>query len=263
MPVSFLNSAIEPVHDAVVDVVAAEVRVAVGRDDLDDLLADLEHRDVERAAAEVVDGDQVLLALVEAVGERGRGRLVDDALDVEAGDAARVLGRLALRVVEVRRHGDDRLGDLLAEVLLGGALELARGCAPRSPAASSACRGSRSPRRRSARATTLYGTRLVSSCDLVELAAHEALDREDGVLGIGDRLAAGDLADQDLALVVEGDHRRGQASAFLVGDDLGLLALHDRDDGVGGAQVDADDLAHCSCASVIGRQPNHRRRGVK
>ena len=65
-----------------------------------------------------------VLLLVEAVGERRRGRLVDDALDVEAGDAAGVLGRLALRVVEVRRDGDDRLGDLLAQVVLGGLLEL-------------------------------------------------------------------------------------------------------------------------------------------
>ena len=79
----------QPVHDAQVDVVAAEVGVAVGRDDLDHVLADLEDRDVEGAAAEVVDRDQLVLLLVEAVGQRGRGRLVDDALDVEAGDACR------------------------------------------------------------------------------------------------------------------------------------------------------------------------------
>jgi hypothetical protein len=41
--------------------------------------------------------------LVEAVRERRRGGLVDDALDLEAGDLARVLGGLALAVVEVRR----------------------------------------------------------------------------------------------------------------------------------------------------------------
>ena len=87
----------------VVDVVAAEVRVAVGRDDLHDVVADLEDRDVERAAAEVVDGDDLVLLLVEAVRERRRRRLVDDALDLEAGDAAGVLGGLALGVVEVRR----------------------------------------------------------------------------------------------------------------------------------------------------------------
>jgi hypothetical protein len=95
---------------SLVPVVAAEVRVAVGAEHLEDAVADVEDRDVEGAAAEVEDRDLlVLLALVQAVGERGRGRLVDDALDLEARDLAGVLGRLALGVVEVGRHGDDRL----------------------------------------------------------------------------------------------------------------------------------------------------------
>ena len=117
----------QPVDDALVEVVAAEVRVAVRGLDLEDAVAELEDRDVERAAAEVVDGDLLVLLLVEAVGERRRGRLVDDPLDVEAGDPAGVLGRLALRVVEVGRDGDDRLGDLLAEVRLGVGLAASGG----------------------------------------------------------------------------------------------------------------------------------------
>ncbi len=70
----------EPLDDALVEVVATEVGVAVGRLDLEDALAELEDRDVERAAAEVVDGDLLVGLLVEAVGERRRGGLVDDPL---------------------------------------------------------------------------------------------------------------------------------------------------------------------------------------
>ena len=110
MPSLFLNSAMIQSMIALIEVVAAEVRIAVGRLDLDDALADFEDRNVERAAAEVVDGDRLVLLLVEPVGERGRRRLVDDAHDLEAGNLPGVLRRLALRVVEVGGNGDDRLG---------------------------------------------------------------------------------------------------------------------------------------------------------
>ena len=77
------------VDDALVEILAAEEGVAIGRLDLEHAVADLENRDVERAAAEIVDRDLAAALLLQAVGERGRGRLVDDAQHVEPGDAAR------------------------------------------------------------------------------------------------------------------------------------------------------------------------------
>ena len=94
----------QPVDDPLVEVLAAEEGVAGGRLDLEHAVAELEDRDVEGAAAEVVDGDLARRgALVHAVGQRRGGRLVDDAQDVQPGDPAGVLGRLALGVVEVGR----------------------------------------------------------------------------------------------------------------------------------------------------------------
>ena len=94
----------DPVDDALVEVVAAQERVAVGGLDFEDALAHAQDRDVEGAAAQVVDGDDLVFALlVEAVGQRRGGRLVDDAQDFQAGDLAGILGRLALAVVEVGR----------------------------------------------------------------------------------------------------------------------------------------------------------------
>ena len=232
-----------PVDDGLVEVVAAEVRVAVGGTHLEDALPEVEDGDVEGAAAEVEHEDRLVVLLVEAVGERGGRGLVDDALDLEAGDLAGVLGGLALRVVEVRRDGDDRLVDLVAEILLGVALELLQD-------------HRRDLRRRVRLAADLDdGVAVRAGLDVVRhdghlfghvavLAAHEALDREHGVLGVGDGLTPGDAAYQALAALRERDHRRRGATALTVRDDGRLAALEHGHGAVGRAQVDADYLAH-------------------
>ena len=237
----------QPVDDALVEVVAAEVGVAVGRAHLEDALGQLEDGDVERAAAEVVDGDLLVLRLVEAVGQRRRGRLVDDALDVEPGDAPGILRRLALGVVEVGRDGDDRLGDLLAQVGLGIGLQLLedhRADLRRAEVLAVGELDHDAIRLRVLRHVVRNEARAALDLGVVETPAHEALDAEDGVLGVGDRLPLGDLADEPLTALREGDDRWGDAAALRVGDDLRLPALHDGHDRVRRAQVDADDLAH-------------------
>jgi hypothetical protein len=85
------------------------VVVAARRLDLEDPVAELEDGDVERAAAEVEDEDGLAPSLCRAVGKSRSRRLIDNALDVEAGDLAGVLCRLALGVLEVRRDRDDGL----------------------------------------------------------------------------------------------------------------------------------------------------------
>ena len=233
----------EPVDDRLVEVVAAEVVVTRGRLDLEDAVADLEHRHVERAAAEVEDEDRLVGLLVEAVGERRGGRLVDDALDVEAGDLAGVLGRLALVVVEVRGDGDDRAVDGLAEVGLGVGLQLLqdhRGDLRRGVLLAAGL---------DARVAVGAGDDLVRDDRLLLahlglLAAHEALDGEDGVLRVGDRLALGDGADEALARLGEGDDGRRGAAALGVLDDGRLAALEDGHARVRRAEVDTDGLAH-------------------
>ena len=222
MPLAALKRSTRWVDDRVVPVVTTEVVVAAGRLHLDDALADLEQRDVEGSATEVEDEDGLLdVALVEAVGERGRGRLVDDAQHVQAGDLAGLLGGLALGVVEVRGDGDDGLGDRLAEVGLGVPLELLQ-----HPGAD-----------------LLWRVGLAVDVDRPG-RAHVALDRPDGAVGVGDRLALGHLADEDLAVLGEGDDARGGACALGVGDDGGFATLEDRDDRVGRPEVDSDGSAH-------------------
>src|SRR6266480_562871 len=97
----------EDFDQRLIDVLPAEERVAVGGEHLELVLAfdfrDFDDRDVERAAAEVVDRDlAVAFLLVQPERECGGRGFVDDALHFQSRDAAIVLGRLALGVVEVR-----------------------------------------------------------------------------------------------------------------------------------------------------------------
>ena len=63
-----------PADDALVEVLAAEEGVAGRGEHLVNAFADFEYGDVEGAAAEVVDGDALVLAAPQPVGERGGGR---------------------------------------------------------------------------------------------------------------------------------------------------------------------------------------------
>ena len=98
--------------------------ITVGGLDFNHAFADFQNRDIESSATEVVHRNGLVLALVEPVGQRRRRRLIDDALHFEAGNLTGIFGGLSLRVIEIRRHSDDRFGHLLAEVVLRRLLQL-------------------------------------------------------------------------------------------------------------------------------------------
>ena len=240
----------EVVHHALVEVVAAEEGVAVGGADLEGAFGEFEDGDVEGAAAEVVDGDVVLVLAFESVGEGGGGGFVDDAEDFEAGDAAGVLGGVALGVVEVGGDGDDGFGDGLAEVGLGVGLQFLEDHGGDFGGGVGAV-AELDPGVAVAGFFDGVGEQLLGVGDggVVEAAAHQALDAEDGLLGVGDGLALGGGADDAFAGFGEGDDGRGGAVAFGVWDDDGFAALHGGDDGVGRAEVDADYSCHSGASS--------------
>ena len=210
-----------PVDDALIEVIAAQVGITVGGQNLGNAVAHLDDGDIEGTAAQVVDHDLLVGFLIDAVGQRSSGRLVDDTLDVQAGNGACVLGGLTLAVVEVGGDGDDGLGDRLAQVSLGVSLQLAQD-----------------------HSTDLFGgVVLAAGVDLLG-GAHLTLDRGDGILGVGDGLTLCDLADQTLAGLGEADDRRGGAGALGVRDDDRLAAFHNSDAAIGSTKVNTDDFAH-------------------
>ena len=157
----------------------------------------LQDRDVEGAAAEIVDRVDAFGRVVEAVGDRGRGRLVQQPQHLQAGEPRRVLGRLALRVVEVGRHGDHRAVQGAAERRLGALAQRAQDLGrDLDRALHAGAGGDAAPcpaRRRSDREASRVG-------EVGKAAAHEALHRDDRVLRIAGLLRLRRVADFDAAV---------------------------------------------------------------
>ena len=107
------------------------------------------------------------------------------------------------------------------------------------------CHPPRPRRRRCWRARSCRGR---ASCPCppsgLVAAADQALDSKDRALRIGDRLALGRLTDEAFAVIRKGDDRRRGTHPLGVLDDLRGLALHHRDTGIGGAEIDPDHFAH-------------------
>ena len=236
----------EEIDDHLVEVIAAEVGIAVGAQHFEDALAQLQDRDIERTAAQVIDGDlMVNVVFVEPVGEGRRRRLVDDALDVEARDGARLLGGLALGVVEVRRHRDYGLRNGLAEVVFRRLLHFLK-------------HHRRDFLRRVRPVADFHRHRVVRPRRQVvgyvfallgyfrERAPHKPLNAGNGILRVRNGLALGGVAYFTLAVAIveERDNRRRSTPAFGVRDYNRLVAFHDGHARVGGAEVDSNDFAH-------------------
>ena len=151
---------------------------------------------------------------------------------------------LALRVVEVRGNGDDRLGDLLAQRLFRELLDLLQD--ERRDFLGAVLAGARLDFHVAVDgAHDLVGKHLAGVLRLlgVVLAADQALDREDRVHRVRDGLALGDLADEPFPVLREADDRRRRAAAFAVRENLRRRAFHDRHAAVRRAQVDPEDFA--------------------
>src|SRR5690606_17316233 len=92
----------------------------------------------------------------------------------------------------------------------------------------------------------LRGVGLVVDLRAPPVGAHVPLHGADRPVDVRHSLALGDLADEDLAALGEGDDGGSGASALGVRDDGGLAALKNGDCRVGGAEVDPD----CTCHGV-------------
>ncbi len=235
----------EEIHQPPVQIIAAEARVAVGGQHLENAFVQFQNREVERAAAQIINRDfGFLLQLVQAVGQRGSGRFVEDAFDRESGQFAGALGGVALRVVEIRRHGDDGARDRFAEIIFRVTLQFFQNLGGNFlRRIISAVNWNR----HRAGAVAFDGIRHQHFLlrNIRAAPADEAFNRINRFRRLDGAHTIRLVADHGPGVRRRKMHnRRRQPPAFSVGDDERDARIHRGDQRIRGAQVDADDFAH-------------------
>ena len=216
-----LEAVDDPIHDALIKVVAAKAVIAGRSQNLLYAVAHLNDGNIERTAAEVINHDLLVVFLIDTVGQCCCRRLVDDTLYIEARDLARVLRRLTLCVREVRRNGDNCARNALAEVSFRVALQLLEDhCGD-----------------------FLRGVALTVDRHLV-VCAHLSLNRGDRAVRVRNRLTLCDLTDHALACLGECHDGRGGSCAFCVCDNDRLAAFNNRYARVCCTKVNTNCLCH-------------------
>ena len=208
--VLFLELLNHPVHDSLIEVIAAQVSITVGSQHFESAAGKLQDGHIEGTAAQVKDQHSLVLILVQAVSQSCSRGLVDDTEDLQASNAACVLGSLTLAVVEVSRHRDDSLGNSLTQISLSISLQLLEH-----------------------HSGNLLGSIILAiHVDLVVALAHMALDGSDGAVRVGHSLTLSQLTHQTLAVLGEANYGRSNTAALRIRDNSRLAAFHHRNNGV-------------------------------
>jgi len=183
-----------------VEVLAAQVGIAVGGFDFKNTFADFQNGYIEGAATQVENRNFFFLFFVEAVRQRSRSGFVDDTQHIQSGDFAGVFRGLTLAVVEIGRNRNDGIGDGFSEVIFGGFLDVGQNIGrdfrrtqvlvpdidPNIPVAGFF-----------EYVWKYLDVSLYFRC--LKFAADQPFYGKNGILGIGDSLAFGNLADQTFA----------------------------------------------------------------
>ena len=239
------------IDETLIEVFATKEGIAVGREHfklhftID--IGDFNDGDIESTTAQIINSNLAiaLATFVQTKRQCCGGRLVDDALDIQTRDTASIFGGLTLRVVEISWHRNDRLGDFFTEIVFGSLFHLPQYF------------GRNLRRREFFVAHSNPGVTVISLHDfvghesdvfldffLVEFSANQAFDSKQCVSGVGDRLTFRRCTHQNFAVFLIRDDRRRSTCAFRILDDLGLAAFHNGDAGIGGSEVNANNLTH-------------------
>ena len=92
----FLEFGHQIIHDALIEIFPAQMRVAVGGFDFEHAVAKFQNRNIKCAAAQIKNGYFFILLFIQTVSQRGGCRFIDNAQNIKTGNFAGVFCRLSL-----------------------------------------------------------------------------------------------------------------------------------------------------------------------
>ena len=238
---------LHPVCQGAVVIVAAQRRVATSCQHLEHAFFHAQDGNIKCAAAQVEYGIQPLAGFIQPIGQRSGRGFVDEPQHGQARQLRGVFGGLALRIVEVGRHGNDGAFHLAAQAGIG---PLTQG--GQQAGADFYRRFVARPR---AHAHHALAGAVCGQCiglplalyrfDVLQAAPHQALDRNDGIGRVCCLHLQGIVAGADRALLCRIAccviHGRWQDDAALrIGQALRQAVAHGSHQRVRGTQIDAD-----------------------
>jgi len=227
-------------HGAI-HVIAAQRAISASRADLEHAIIESQNGDVERTPTQIIDSERTVFVAVEAVSERGGGRLVEQTQHFEASESAGVFRGLSLRIIEVSRYGDDGAAYVTQHALrvffelfqdFRGYFHRIHDPVPHTHLDD-------------------LGVGFVFRCHesvgteqlgfgIIGAAPHESLHTGDRVSRVGGREHYGFFAYDDLSMLAVMDDRGQPRVSITIGDTTRLTIDDIGDDGIGGAKVDAN-----------------------
>ena len=190
------------------------------------LFAHFHNGHIQRTTAQVKHQD--LLFFTGFVNTKSQGcsrRLVDEAHYIQARNAAGVFGGLTLVVVKVGRHSDNGFFHRFTQESFGIFFNFLQN-----------------------KGRELLRRKFLSAQVIFKVFPHFAFKRSDGAVRVGNRLAAGRLTHEALAIFRKGYIRRERFSAdraaFGRRNNRASAAFHNRRCGVRSTQVNTNNLSH-------------------
>ena len=105
----------QPCGNHLIEIITAEHRITTGRQHLKQAFFQLEQRNIKGTAAQIIDGVHALHPFIEAIGQRSRGRFIDQAQHFKTRQTRCIFGGGASGIVKIGRHGNHRLFHFLAQ----------------------------------------------------------------------------------------------------------------------------------------------------